>query len=364
MMNDIFVLRTFSLFGWNPINLIEGEGVWFMPVAIACCLASLLSTILYVIYTRVQEKALFHKWWITLFITSFYRPLLGCIWYITAVYSIDLIFDTFVTDLFSLSSIVMMQLGAVLFATWALLRCKTAFFSLIEQKKIYTHLSIDRATISVFSKIATVVILAIAAIFFHDIAGMSMTTLWAFGGVGGLALAFASQDIVSNFFGGMMVHITRPFVVGEEIVVPSLQFQGTVEELGWYQTKIRSTIDKRAVYVPNSTFSKVVVINKSKSRHQMITEFVYLKIDFELLGRYIEEIEEQVASYSEIDSHERLSIWIDRLYGDVAKIGLYVVLLETSQNKAFKIKNRLLLSMAAIAKKYDATLVPPPNCYE
>jgi MscS family membrane protein len=50
--------------------------------------------------------------------------------------------------------------------------------------------------------------------------GSSLNTLIAFGGISGLALAFASQEVIASFFGGLMTYITQPFVIGDWIILP------------------------------------------------------------------------------------------------------------------------------------------------
>ncbi len=79
-------------------------------------------------------------------------------------------------------------------------------------------------------------------------------------GIGGAALALASQDLIKNFFGGFVILTDKSFSVGDWIKIDS--FEGTVEELGLRSTKVR-TIDKELVIVPNSRFADREVINYS-----------------------------------------------------------------------------------------------------
>ena len=92
-----------------------------------------------------------------------------------------------------------------------------------------------------------------------------------FGGVGGLIVGLAAKDLLSNFFGGMMIYFDRPFKVGDWIRSPDRQIEGTVERIGWRMTIIR-TFDKRPLYVPNSVFSSIVVENPSRMLNRRINE--------------------------------------------------------------------------------------------
>ena len=87
-------------------------------------------------------------------------------------------------------------------------------------------------------------------------------------GIGGAALALASQDLIKNFFGGFAILTDKSFSVGDWIRVDS--FEGTVEELGLRSTKIR-TIDKEIVTVPNSRFADRELINCSLRENRRVS---------------------------------------------------------------------------------------------
>lgn len=80
-------------------------------------------------------------------------------------------------------------------------------------------------------------------------------------GIGGAAIALASQDLIKNFFGGFIVLTDKSFNVGDFINIDSNV--GTVEELGFRSTKIR-TLDQELIVVPNSKFTDGAVINYTK----------------------------------------------------------------------------------------------------
>lgn len=91
--------------------------------------------------------------------------------------------------------------------------------------------------------------------------GVNVTTLVAGLGVGGLALALASQKTIENFFGGMTLVTDQPVRVGD--VCRFGDTIGTVEQVGLRSTRIR-TPDRTLVTVPNSKFSEMQLENLSK----------------------------------------------------------------------------------------------------
>ena len=91
-------------------------------------------------------------------------------------------------------------------------------------------------------------------------------------------MGFAAKDLLANFFGGMMIYMDRPFSVGEWIRSPDKEIEGTVEDIGWRLTRIR-TFDKRPLYIPNSVFANISVENPSRMTSRRIYETVGIRYD-------------------------------------------------------------------------------------
>jgi MscS family membrane protein len=91
-----------------------------------------------------------------------------------------------------------------------------------------------------------------------QVLGTDLTALIASVGIGGLALALAAQDTVSNFFGSLMVFMDRPFQVGDWVKTGDVE--GTVEEVGFRSTRIR-TFYNSLITLPNSNLIKASVDN-------------------------------------------------------------------------------------------------------
>lgn len=91
-------------------------------------------------------------------------------------------------------------------------------------------------------------------------AGYDVTALIAGLGIGGLALAMAAKDSVSNIFGGLMIFTDKPFKIGDRIKVGG--FDGTISEIGIRTSRMR-TLEGRLVTIPNSQFTGNMVENVS-----------------------------------------------------------------------------------------------------
>jgi small-conductance mechanosensitive channel len=89
--------------------------------------------------------------------------------------------------------------------------------------------------------------------------GISVTPLLTALGVGGLAVALALQDTLSNFFAGIHLLMERPIRVGDFIRLESGQ-EGYVEDIGWRTTRIRM-LPNNMVIVPNGKLAQSILTN-------------------------------------------------------------------------------------------------------
>ncbi len=104
-----------------------------------------------------------------------------------------------------------------------------------------------------------IVVLAIVLIIQN--LGYSISGLLASLGIGGLAVALAAKDTLSNIFGSIMILLDRPFRVGDWVKTGDLE--GVVEEIGFRSTKIR-TFAKTMITVPNNIIATTAVNNFSR----------------------------------------------------------------------------------------------------
>ena len=79
-------------------------------------------------------------------------------------------------------------------------------------------------------------------------------------GVGGLALAFALQDIIENLIAGVMLQTRRPFRIGDQVVVGG--YEGQIEDISLRSTILR-TYDGRRVFVPSADVLKNAIENNT-----------------------------------------------------------------------------------------------------
>lgn len=199
------------------------------------------------------------------------------------------------------------ELGFIVCAAWFLLRW-------IERIRIRYNgdKRADKAQIDATSRIATVATAVVTVLVSLDTVGINVQTVLAFGGVGGVAIGFAGREIISNFFGGFMIYVTRPFTVGEWVrSIEEQELNGTVEDVGWYYTRVR-TWDKRPLYIPNSRFSTLIVENGSRMSNRRILHTLNLRLeDVPVLPKIVAELTKFLMVHSELDPRQHRMAYVD-----------------------------------------------------
>jgi small-conductance mechanosensitive channel len=90
---------------------------------------------------------------------------------------------------------------------------------------------------------------------------VNITPLLASAGIVGAAVAFASKDTISNFFGGVSVFMDRPYKIGDYIVLDAGE-RGEVVAIGVRSTRIK-TRDDVQITIPNSIMANTKITNES-----------------------------------------------------------------------------------------------------
>lgn len=168
--------------------------------------------------------------------------------------------------------------------------------------------SSDRATISAVARLSRIVLWVVAGIMIMQSIGVSVSGLLAFGGVGGIAVGFAARDLLANFLGGLSIFLDRPFAVGDWVRSPDREIEGTVEDVGWRVTRIR-TFDQRPLYVPNSVFSTVAIENPSRMLNRRIYETIGIRYDdAAAMEQIVAEVKELLLQHDDIDKGKTLMV--------------------------------------------------------
>jgi small-conductance mechanosensitive channel len=103
------------------------------------------------------------------------------------------------------------------------------------------------------------VVLVLGLLVLLDSLGVQITPIVTALGVGGLAVALALQDTLSNLFAGVHLLADQPIRVGDYVKL-SEGVEGTVVDVGWRSTRIRM-LQNNVVIVPNQTVARSIITN-------------------------------------------------------------------------------------------------------
>lgn len=142
-------------------------------------------------------------------------------------------------------------------------------------------------------KIVRAVIYIIAGFIAITLLGVNLNGLVAGLGIGGVIVTLAAQDTAKNLFGGLVIFMDKPFVVGDWIQMDN--YEGTVEDITFRSTRIR-TFENSLVNIPNSIISNSSIINWSKMEKRRYRTNLCIQIDtpFEKLEKFKTRVEEML----------------------------------------------------------------------
>jgi small-conductance mechanosensitive channel len=128
----------------------------------------------------------------------------------------------------------------------------------------------DRAALSslgIIRFIASVVIWSLVLLLTLDNLGVNVTALVAGLGVGGIAVALATQNVLGDLFASLSIALDRPFVVGDFLAIDT--FLGSVENIGIKSTRLRS-LDGEQIIISNGDLLKSRVRNYGRMAERRV----------------------------------------------------------------------------------------------
>lgn len=163
---------------------------------------------------------------------------------------------TFELAFFTLNVLVIAYMSTILI--------DSLFFDyLIKQQKLQKNAAIRQELINLILSILKIFVYVVAVTVVLVKFGVNIAGILASLGIGGLAVALAAQNTLSNFFGLLKIITDNSFSQGDWIETKDVE--GTVVEIGFISTVVR-TFDNALITIPNSMFVNTPVKNWSKRK--------------------------------------------------------------------------------------------------
>ncbi len=299
------------------------------------------------------------SFWDDVFVLSARRPLSLLIWLFGLSWAAELVAAKSEAAIFAAIDPVR-EMSVIIILTWFVVdfvkRGETALSSNHRPEG-----AMDATTVMAIGKLVRLSVIITAVLVMLQTLGYSISGVLAFGGIGGIAIGFAAKDLLANFFGGLMIYMDRPFAVGEWVRSPDRQIEGTVEDIGWRLTRIR-TFDKRPLYIPNATFASITVENPSRMTNRRIYETIGLRYqDADQVGNIVAAVKTMLSKHPEIDTNQTLIVNFNAYGASSLDFFIYTFTKTTDWVKFHEIKQDILLKILAIISDHNADVAYPTS---
>ena len=303
--------------------------------------------------------------WDDAFIDAIHKPLSALIWVLGFTWAAYVVQSVSDAPIFAIID-PLKDISIIILITWFLINfVKNSESNLItKENNADDENPLDPSTIHALAKLIRLAIIITSSLVALQTLGFSISGVLAFGGIGGVAVGFASKDLLSNFFGGLMIYLDRPFAIGDWIRSPDKEIEGVVEYIGWRQTRIR-TFDKRPLYIPNSTFGHISVENPSRMLNRRIYETIGVRYgDAFSLEKIVSDIKDMLKSHKDIDTTQALMVNVNTFAESSIDFFIYCLTKTTDWAEYHNVKQDVLFKILNIIEDNKAQIAYPTKVIE
>ena len=288
------------------------------------------------------------------------RPLTVLIWLIGITLAADIVKHETEAVIFKIINPVR-EVGVIAIIAWILVRFVRQAELHFIRLRLEAGAPVDRTTADAIAKLLRISVLITAFLVILQSLGYSISGVLAFGGVSGIVAGFAAKDLLANFFGGLMIYLDRPFEVGDWIRSPDKEIEGTVEDIGWRLTRIR-TFDKRPLYVPNSVFASIAVENPQRMTNRRIYETIGIRYDDAgKMAAITRDVKQMLRDHPEIDTNLTMIVNFVAFAPSSLDFFVYTFTKTTEWIRFHEIKEDVMLKILEVIERHGAESAFPTS---
>jgi MscS family membrane protein len=334
---------------------------WIVQVFVVVFFTLLLNFFLKKILVKVHgHLSKTRTYWDDAFTDALLSPLSLLIWILGLTFAAEIVWVETDAPIFLVIPVIR-TIGVIFCIAWFLVRFIQRIEENIIKRNEQEDIAYDRTTVDAIGKLLRISVIITAVLVGLQSLGYSVSGVLAFGGVGGVIVGFAAKDLLANFFGGLMVYLDRPFSVGDWVRSPDKEIEGTVEQIGWRLTRIR-TFDKRPLYVPNSVFTTIAVENPSRMTNRRIFETIGIRYaDAGKMARIVEDVKKMLEEHDEIDANQTLMVNFNKFASSSLDFFIYTFTKTTNWVKFHEVKQDVLLKTINIIEGHGAECAFPTS---
>ncbi|MBC7427816.1 MAG: mechanosensitive ion channel family protein [Bacteriovorax sp.] len=223
-----------------------------------------------------------------------------------------------------------------------------------------THNKFDDVLVPMLSKTSKVLVVAFGTILVAHSLTFDIGSILAGLGIGGVAVALAAKDTISNLFGSVTVIMDRPFLIGDYVFLDK-GLEGTVEEVGFRSTRIR-TPHQSLVSLPNNVLANMAIDNYGMRGSRRFKTF--LQMDYSTPIEKLEEFCERLRYMCKI--HPLIDPSIAQVYiNDVTDKSiniLFNIFFKTSQGEVeLSERHKMIVEILKLAQVVGVKFAYPSN---
>ena len=180
-------------------------------------------------------------------------------------------------------------------------------------RKTFLRMKVEEGVARFLSSCLSVVLYGILIFVVAGRLGVNSASIVALLGSAGIAISLALQGSLTNFAGGVLILLSKPFTVGDYIV--NQDGEGTVTNIGIIYTTLLTT-DNRKIVLPNGALSNSPLTNVTgqERRRVVITVGISYRSDLKLAKEIMQRLFEE---RSEVLKEDGIEVYVDSL-GDSA----------------------------------------------
>ena len=144
---------------------------------------------------------------------------------------------------------------------------------------------IDDTTVHAVHLVVNILVWSVGILMFLMNSGVEVSPLLASLGIGGIAIAFALQNVLQDLFASFSLFLDRPFKIGDYIVVGT--DEGTVKDITFKSTRVE-TLHGQELTIPNREVMNTRINNFERMRHRRVT--THLQVVYETSPAHLKAI--------------------------------------------------------------------------
>ena len=249
-------------------------------------------------------------------------------------------------------------IGLTVGAVWAAFNLVNVFSLYFEKKAQATASKFDDVLIPLLRSCCKVLVFSIGVVLVGHSLSIDVKSIIAGLGIGGIALALAAKDTLSNLFGSLMVILDRPFEIGDWVTLEN-GVEGTVLRVGLRSTRIKTFYDSE-VAIPNNQLGNMHIDNYGRRKYRRFSTKIGIQYDTppEKIEAFCEGIRKLILEHPH-GRKDYFHVYLNELDSSSLNILVYMFWRVDDWSQELTERHRLLVDILRLGKAMEVEFAFP-----